>query len=451
MALTQSTLEIEQQRTTRYASARAFFDGEQWLTRNVRGEHRLTINYARALIRKVASYTFPEPVTFEIPAPLEQPNRDTAEAERILNAITAAIGCGEQDPQLLIEASYLGDAAVKVTLNPTTRRPVVAQVDPAELKVIYDAANPTEAMHVTHRYQLPAELVPALIGVPIAMPTTPGRKLWISETWTNQRRTLHLDDQLIHDEPNPYGWQPYLVIANERPARHFWGTSDLEDLYDICRELNTRISTLQSILESSGAPIAVLENIDGSDGIAVRPGAKWELPEGSKAYLLSLLQGGGLELHINSIELLFRTLFDLAETPRTAFGDSGRTISGAALEVEIQPLVQRVRRKRQLMAGFYRQRNARILDLLERFAGIPSIEGLRESTPSWPPILPTDEDALVSNQVQLVSNQIVSRKTAAGVLQLHDADAELAQILAEAKAINAVERTGSPQTIQTEA
>jgi hypothetical protein len=38
-------------------------------------------------------------------------------------------------------------------------------------------------------------------------------------------------------------------------------------------------------------------------------------------------------------------MHDLSETPRTAFGDAGRDLSGAALEVEIQPLVQKVQRK----------------------------------------------------------------------------------------------------------
>jgi hypothetical protein len=33
-------------------------------------------------------------------------------------------------------------------------------------------------------------------------------------------------------------------------------------------------------------------------------------------------------------------LHDLRETPQTAFGDAGRDLSGAALEVEVPPLVQ---------------------------------------------------------------------------------------------------------------
>ena len=98
------------------------------------------------------------------------------------------------------------------------------------------------------------------------------------------------------------------------------------DLFDVCRELNARCSVLSRVLELSGAPIAVLENVDGSEGIAVGPGAKWELPEGAKAYLLDLLASGGVGLHFDYVQLLYRALHDLSETPRTAFGDAGRDV-----------------------------------------------------------------------------------------------------------------------------
>ena len=39
-----------------------------------------------------------------------------------------------------------------------------------------------------------------------------------------------------------------------------------------------------------GAPITVLENVDSAEGITVGPGARWELPEGARAYLLNLLK-----------------------------------------------------------------------------------------------------------------------------------------------------------------
>ena len=54
--------DADRERFARYADALAFYEGGQWLGKRRRGEARLTFNYARALVRKVASYVFPAPV-----------------------------------------------------------------------------------------------------------------------------------------------------------------------------------------------------------------------------------------------------------------------------------------------------------------------------------------------------------------------------------------------------
>ncbi|MGI9254054.1 MAG: phage portal protein, partial [Thermomicrobiales bacterium] len=169
----------------------------------------------------------------------------------------------------------------------------------------------------------------------------------------------------------------------------------------------------------------------------VRPGATWELPEGAKAYLLDLLGGGGVGLHMQALDVLFRALHDLSETPRTAFGDSGRDISGAALEVEIQPLLQKVARKRRVWEGFYRERNARLLDLLERFGGEP-LAGWRRMETIWPSVLPSDLDGQVRNAALLVERGIHSRRSAAAALGGDDPDGEFRKVLEEMEAVGAV-------------
>ncbi len=173
-----------------------------------------------------------------------------------------------------------------------------------------------------------------------------------------------------------------------------------------------------------------MENITGSSGIHVDAGAIWEIPEGSKAYLLDMLSGGGVRLHIDYIDQLYRALYDLAETPRTAFGDSGRNVSGAALEVEIQPLVQKVQRRRRVWDAVYRQRNRMILDLLERFGNEP-LGGVRRSEVVWGSVLPNDRQALVLDEVQLVAQNIHSRRTAMNLLGDVDQEREVGLIKEE--------------------
>jgi hypothetical protein len=192
------------------------------------------------------------------------------------------------------------------------------------------------------------------------------------------------------------------------------------------------LTVLARILQVSGNPIVVLENVAGSDGIRADEGSIWELPQDSRAYLLDMLQGGGVRLHTEYIELLYRVLHDLAETPRSSFGDSGRALSGAALEVEIQPLVQKVQRKRRVWEGVYQRRNAMLLDLLERFGG-EDLGGVRRTTVLWPEILPSDFTDLVRAEARLVSARIHSRRTAMQALGQEDPDLELTRVLEETR------------------
>lgn len=423
-------------RFARYAEALAFFEGAQWLGRPRRGETRLTFNYARAVVRKTAAYVFPVPVTFTV-----QPEGDDGAAnaaERALAALCAELDLGQLDVQLCIDASALGDAAVKITWDAARGRPEVAPVDPATLAAVTAPDNPRRVRSLTQVYALAEDDAIAMFGL-VGAASTGNRPVTIVETWTDERWRVEVAGQLARDDRNPYGWIPYVILPNgHRPGRGreaFWGESDLTDLFDVCRELNARLSTLSRVLELSGAPIAVLENVDGSEGISVGPGAKWELPEGARAYLLDLLAGGGVGLHAQYVDLLFRALHDLSETPRTAFGDSGRDLSGAALEVEVQPLVQKVARKRRGFDAFYRARNGRLLDLLERFGGEP-LAGLRQTAAIWPSALPSDLDASVRNAASLVAGGIHSRRTAVAALGGSDPEAEWLRVLEEARALD---------------
>jgi hypothetical protein len=410
--------ERDRLRMSRYRELRDFYDGTQWLGKARRGETRVVVNYGRALVRKVVSYALPDPVGFEVPPPVlpadETPADDAIEGsaveatelvrarkeggeaqansvETLLAELLAELDADRLDFALAIDSAVLGDGVMKVTWDPVALRPRLAVVDPSTLLAWWSPDTPTEAYKYAQHYSLAGQAISGLGWAGPGM-LQPDRLYPVVEEWTGDRWLVTVAGQTARDEANPYGWLPYLVLPNNAGGAEFWGESDLEDLLDLCRQLNKRLSVLADILDYSGYPITVLENVDGSDGIVLGPGAKWEMPEGSKAYLLDLLQGGGVDLHIKYVDELRTALHDLAETPRTAFGEAGRAIAGAALQVELQPLVQKVKRKRRGLASLYRKRNAMLLDLMERFGAAP-IGGLRRTVPVWPPILPSDREA----------------------------------------------------------
>ena len=209
--------------------------------------------------------------------------------------------------------------------------------------------------------------------------------------------------------------------------------SDVEAVRESVRELNRALSQLSMILELSGNPIAVLENVTESRDIAVQPGAVWELPERARAYLLDLLQGGGVRLHVDYVDLIYRTLHDLGESPRTSFGDNGRGLSGVALNIELDPLLKKIQRKRLIREAALRRRNEMVLRLLEQYTGVAYAP--YRSRVVWSPLLPIDRSRLVADETRLVAAGIHSRRRAANELGVEDPEAEFERWREEARLI----------------
>src|SRR5207244_3464150 len=84
---------------------------------------------------------------------------------------------------------------------------------------------------------------------------------------------------------------------------------------------------------------------------------------------LDLLQGGGRSLHVDYANIVLRTLHDLAEVPRSAFGETRHPLSGVALEMELDPLIKKVQRKRLIRGASFRRRNEMIFRILEQETG----------------------------------------------------------------------------------
>jgi hypothetical protein len=418
-------------RIGRYAELLAFYEGAQWSGRPRYGERRITFNYARTFVRKVVSYLFGEPARWTVPD-------DGEAAEAALAEVAEANDLTRLDFDVALDAAVLGDGAFKITWDPARRLPLVSPVDVQGLYCWWSPDDFRRLTRVVQVYRTPEGEGggggAGMQGVPHAspLPGFPASPLLVVEDWRPDRYRVERGGQTVRDGPNPYPWLPFVVFPNEALPNEFWGVSDLVDLMPICQELNRRLSVLSRILDLSGAPVAVLENVEGSDGVTVEPGAKWELPQDARAYLLDLLAGGGVELHIKAIEALYTTMHDIAETPRTAFGEGEGAISGVALEVQLQPLIQKVKRKRAIWEGVFRRRNAMILDLLALHG---REYGARRTATVWPPITPRDRPQLARDEALLVQAGIHSRQRAAERLGEASPAAEFAAVLAEAAAL----------------
>ena len=412
-----------------YKELLEFYHGQHWEGYARRGEKRLTFNYTKVVIDKITSYLM-SGITFAVEAlPDSDEARDSAQrAEQALHQVYQDNNLEQLDFETEIDCAVLGDACFKVIWDAETKSVRVTAPDVQGIYAWWVGDDTSQVWRVASKYSLTSEEAEIMYRV-----KPKGKTADIVELWTAQEFELWLDNALVEKKPNPYGFIPFILCPNLREPKKFWGISDLVQIIQPQRELNRAMSQLSRILELSGNPIAVLENVEESEDIAVKPGAVWNVPEDAKAYLLDLLQGGGVGLHIDYINLLYRTLHDISESPRSAFGGTERNLSGVALEIELRPLLQKVKRKRLIRTAVYNRRNRMILKLLEQYRN--ESFGDNHLRIVWGPVLPQDMERLVANEQVLIQNGIHSRRRAMDEVGVKDPETEFNRWLEERETI----------------
>ena len=406
-----------------------FYHGRQWEGRERRGERRLIFNYAKVFVDKITSYLM-SGINFAVDAveDSDEARARAQKAEATLYQLYEDNNLEQLDLDTEIDCAALGDACYKVIWDATEKKVRVTAPDVQGIYAWWLGDDTTQVWRVASKYTLSAEETELLYQV-----KPKSKAATIVELWTARDFELYLDNALMEKKPNPYGFIPFIIYPNLREPKKFWGVSDLPQIMESQRELNRAMSQLSRILELSGNPIAVLENVEESEDIAIKPGAVWNIPEDAKAYLLDLLQGGGINLHINYIDLLYRVLHDISESPRSAFGGTERDLSGVALQIELHPLLQKVRRKRIIRTAVYNRRNEMVLRLLEKYQG--ESFGDNHLRVVWGPVLPQDVARQVNNEQTLVQTGIHSRRRAMDELGIRDPEYEFKRWLEERETI----------------
>jgi len=426
-------------RMRRYRELLDIYKGVQWQGRERQGEKRLTFNYARVTVDKITSYLMSGVKIVGDPEDESaRAKEDARRAEQALQRVYEENGLEQLDFETEADCAVLGDGCYKVVWDTEESRVRVTAPDVQGIYTWSRADDVGGVWRVASRYTLDSESAGALYGV-----KPKAKSAMVVELWTAQDLSIWVDERLVERRDNPFGFIPFIIFPNLREPKQAWGISDIEQIIEPQREFNRAMSQLSRILELSGNPIAVLENVESSEDIAVRPGAVWNIPEDAKAYLLDLLQGGGVQLHIDYINLLYRTLHDVSESPRAAFGGTERDLSGIALEIELQPLLQRVNRKRAIRTVVYTRRARMILGMLEKFGGERFGNGRVRVV--WGPVLPHDTARTVASEQVMVQGGIHCRRTAMNELGVKDPEQEFLRWLEEREAILAMNRKASRQ------
>jgi len=327
---------------------------------------------------------------------------------------------------------YVDVAAQRVRLvniDPLQVFPTWAGDDPTQLRAVALTGR-LDAAEALERYgiEVPSSgfRVPRLSSEPATR--NPELRVETVEIWTPASFRFVVGSQTVHEGPNPYGFIPFVHIPNLQPPNSPWGVSDLVDLIPLNRELNERMSDQADVIRYHADPPVVFRGVEEHSDLPVGPGTVWDLPRDADVALLEW-RGSAPALQ-EHVERVLRALYEVTETPRTSFGDSGRLLSGVALETELQPLIQRTLRKRVGWSAALRRFNRMLLQLAERLdpeLGPGAFAPYRTQV-VWPPMLPRDDDAEAKRNLALVDGGLRSYRGALEALGELDPEAELLRI-----------------------
>lgn len=411
----------DQARLKRYQEHLDWYNGKQWVKKR-QGRANLVLNYCRAIVDKGVSYLLGHGIGFSVEPKEGVTAGQARQAEELLYRVYEDSELEAVDIQAATNGAVLGDTVYKLFWDPRRGLPRVVNQDPMRFFATWaedDLSTITKAHCI---YPLSAEEAGARWGRKFA-----GSKVGVVETWTEASVEVWAGDAKVVGKPNPYGFIPFVHIPNARPANEFWGVSDLQAVIPLNRELNERMSDMADVIHFHSDPPVIFKGVSEHSELAVGPGTVWDIPADAE---VSLLEWKGQQpATFEHIDRVMRALHDLAETPKTAFGETGRIQSGVALEMELQSLVQKTTRKRAIWTGGLRRRNGMILSMAQ-LMGLGKFAPYR-SRVIWASLVPSDQSTEVDNQVKLVQAGLRSRATAMDLLGMESPEEEMARIEAE--------------------
>jgi len=432
-------------RLRRYREFQDFYEGRHF-ARARNGRSNLVLNYARAIVDKGVAYLLGRGVGFGVVPGREssaEDRRAASAAEQLLYDAGWANDVEGVDLQVAQNAAVLGDGVYKVVWDAALGRIRIVSVDPRTFFATWTGDDPGTLRRVEVLYTLGAEDL-ALGGYGLA--ATEAVTLCgsdgtaeVVERWTPDELEVIVGRTVTRRGANPYGFIPFVHVPNLPLANESWGQSDLVDVIPINREIDERVSDQADVIRFHADPPIVFRGVSDHADLPVGPGTVWDIPADAD---VKLLEWQGQPVAVGEhIERLYRTLYEVTETPRSAFGDSGRVLSGVALETELRPIVQRTLRRRAWWTRALRQRSALVLRLARQFGAlgasdVPRSVAAHRIRVLWPPMLPRDDVSEVQNQVRLVAAGLRSHRAAMDALGTENPEEELARVQADRAALS---------------
>ncbi len=359
-------------------------------------DDNVLVNFARVVVDKGVSFLFGQDVAFELDETEHTP------AEEWL------VGCWRANrkmtllQKMALNGGICGHVFVKIV--PATPYPRLVVLDPVTVTVRWE---PDDIETVTsYRIQYPS--IDPQTGKPLAIRQLIERdgQVWRitdqisrsgSVTWVTTGETTWL-----------YAWPPIIDCQNLAVPNEYWGRSDLEeDVLQLNDGINFVLSNLARIVRYHAHPKTWGRGFTAAQ-LNVAVDETIVLP-GSDAELRNLEMLSDLSSSIALYERLREALHEVTRIPEVATGKLEHTgqLSGVALAILYQPLIEKTEMKRRTYGDLLVELNRRLLVL-----GGHGEENY--TVLHWPELLPGDaraeaETALLQQQIGVSADTLLER------------------------------------------
>jgi hypothetical protein len=354
------------------------------------------VNLARVIVDKGVSFLFGQDVTFEID------ETTTTPAEEWLASCWQANRQMTFLQKLALNGGVCGHVFVKIVAGSPYPRLVL--LDPATVTPTWEPDDIEKVLR--YRIQYPA--VDPKTGKPIVI-----RQLIELDgaVWqiTDQVSRADSTQWVTTAETTwPYPWPPIIDCQNLPNANEYWGLPDLtEDILQLNDGINFVLSNLTRIIRIHAHPKTWGRGFTAQQlSIAVDETIVLPSPD---AELRNLEMLNDLSSSIALYERLREALHEISRIPEVATGKLDRTgqLSGVALAILYQPLLEKTESKRRTYGDMLVELNRRLL----------ALGGHGEDNRTvlhWPEMLPTDtmqeaQTALLHQQLGVSADTLLQR------------------------------------------
>ncbi len=338
-------------------------------------DDNVLVNFARVVVDKGVSFLFGQDVSFEL-----SEVEETA-AEQWLDACWAANRKMTLLQKLALNGAICGHAFIKVV--PQQPHPRLVVLDPSTVTVRWEPDDIEQV--VSYRIQYPA--IEPRTGKPMA----------VRQLIERDGRAWRIIDQVSRgnsaawettaDTIWPYPWPPVIDCQNLPAPNEYWGISDLEDdVLQLNSSINFVLSNLARIIRYHAHPKTWGRGFSANQlSVAVDETIVLPSPD---AELRNLEMVSDLSSSIALYERLREALHEVTRVPEVATGklDRAGALSGLALNILYQPLLEKTETKRRTYGDLLVELNRRLL----------ALGGFGEENRTvlhWPELLPGDPKA----------------------------------------------------------